>query len=305
MLNQMPDQVARTCVTSPPYFGLRDYGTGDAQVGLEETPEQYVERLIGIFRAVRRVLRDDGTLWLNLGDSYSSHKGASQGVDPKNGARRFGMRPNDRPLPGLKHKDLIGIPWMVAFALRADGWYLRSDVIWHKPNPMPESVTDRPTKAHEYLFLFAKSERYYYDGAAIAERSKHAGQPVSLGAKSLSRGQATGAGIPASGNGRSDSVTVTDTRNKRSVWTMPTKPYHGAHFAVFPPALVEPCILAGAPEGGVVLDPFMGSGTTAHTARRLCRRSIGIELNEDYLRLARERLSQLSLTGDTQGGWTP
>jgi site-specific DNA-methyltransferase (cytosine-N4-specific) len=262
VLAALPAGCVNTCVTSPPYFGLRDYGTGDAQVGREETPEEYVARLVGIFREVRRVLRDDGTLWINLGDSYA---GGSTASKPRPGAGRADGKVDQRAqrnrngvgaVPGVKPKDLIGIPWMVAFALRADGWYLRSDVIWAKPNPMPESVKDRPTKAHEYLFLLTKNRRYYYDADAVRE-------PANQGAA---------------------------WRNRRSVWTVTPRPYKGAHFAVFPPALIEPCVLAGSPEGGTVLDPFIGSGTTAEVARSAGRHCIGIDLNGEYLALAVQRL---------------
>lgn len=228
VLAALPEQSVHCVVTSPPYWGLRDYGV-DGQLGLEHTPEEYVSNMVSVFREVRRVLRDDGTLWLNLGDSYAGPKVPS----------------------GLKPKDLVGIPWMVARELQADGWYLRSDIIWSKPNPMPESVTDRPTKAHEYVFLLSKRERYYYDAEAVREPAIHAGEVVKLGDKSLSRGQAAGAGIAPSGNGRADSVVVAPGRNLRSVWTIPTEPYPGAHFAAFPQKLVEPCIKAGTSERGV------------------------------------------------------
>lgn len=247
-------------VTSPPYWGLRDYGTV-GQLGLEPTPEEYVANMMAVFREVWRVLRDDGTLWLNLGDSYATNGGA--GYQGKNGQRadrrftqeslrhRLNRETRNRPGEILKPKDLVGIPWRVAFALQADGWYLRSDVIWSKPNPMPESVTDRPTKAHEYLFLLAKSNRYFYDAEAIKDPATYAGKVVSLGDKSLSRGQAAGAGIDPSGNGTASSVTVAPGRNRRSVWEIATQPYPEAHFATFPEALVEPCVLAGTSERGV------------------------------------------------------
>lgn len=269
--------IAHTCVTSPPYWGLRDYGH-DGQIGLEKTPEAYIETMVEVFREVRRVLRDDGTLWLNLGDSYAGGGGYSPGS----------------PL-GLKPKDLVGIPWRVAFALQADGWYLRSDIIWHKTNPMPESVTDRPTRAHEYVFLLSKSRGYYYDFDAIKEKAQNAGAVVSLGDKSMSKGQASGRGVKASGNGLSDSYTVPDDRNKRTVWTVSSRPYSGAHFATYPPDLIKPCIMAGAPEGGIVLDPFFGSGTTGRVAEDLGRRWLGIEGNPDYERLIMDRTAQRGL----------
>jgi len=258
---------AQMCVTSPPYFGLRDYGHDD-QIGLEQTPEEYIAALVEVFRCVRDVLADDGTLWVNIGDSYvgamSQHKDSgsfgetsciskkTQGGIPQTGRveRNRLLREN-----GLKPKDLIGIPWILAFALRADGWYLRQDIIWHKPNPMPESVQDRCTKAHEYIFLLSKTERYHFDSKAMQEDT------------------AVGA-----------------TRNRRSVWSVPTRPYKGAHFATFPPALIEPCVQAGSREGDIVLDPFMGSGTTAEVALRHGRRFLGCELNPEYKQLQDERI---------------
>jgi DNA modification methylase len=253
---------AQTCVTSPPYFGLRDYGH-DEQIGLEETPDEYIKAMVEVFRCVWDVLEDDGTLWLNIGDSYAGNNSRAS----NNGRAGFG-NPREKVVnrtgEGLKTKDLIGIPWMLAFALRADGWYLRQDIIWHKPNPMPESVQDRCTKAHEYIFLMSKSQKYHFDHVAIKE--------------------------PIKGDGESDEMA-----NKRSVWTVPVKPYTGAHFAVFPTELIEPCILAGAPVGGIVLDPFMGSGTTAQVAQSLGRQYLGCELNENYKPLQKKRLSQMSL----------
>lgn len=242
----------QTCVTSPPYFGLRDYGH-DGQLGLEQTPEQYVEAMVEVFSCVREVLADDGTLWLNIGDSYASFRdgkavpdstrGESNGTPVPKGSARNRMASTFSG-SGVKSKDLIGIPWMLAFALRADGWYLRQDIIWHKPNPMPESVTDRCTKAHEYIFLLSKREKYYFDNTAMEEDAVSAGKRVSLGEKSFSKGQAIGAGIPPSGNGNADFYDVKAKRNRRSVWTVNTVPYRGAHFATFPPELIEPCILS-------------------------------------------------------------
>ena len=271
VLATLPATSVQTCVTSPPYFGLRDYGA-DGQIGLEPTPAEYVDEMVAVFREVWRVLKDDGTLWLNLGDSYAAARGGSTppaetlagGVNGwmpdgtrTNRDRKAGYNPSrNAPAIGLKHKDLIGIPWRVAFALQADGWYLRQDIIWHKPNPMPESVTDRCTKAHEYLFLLAKSERYYYDAEAIAE--------------------------PATND---------DSRNRRSVWTVPTKPFSGAHFATFPPDLIAPCILAGSRPHDVVLDPFGGAGTTGLVADRLGRDATLIELNPEYVGIAERRLT--------------
>ncbi len=287
VLRGLPDGMAQTCVTSPPYYGLRDYGCA-GQIGLEVTPDAYVARLVDVFREVRRVLRDDGTLWLNLGDSYAS--GGRKSRDPGQSkihpafdgdAFADGLRPVDPP--GIKPKDLLGIPWVVAFALRADGWWLRQDIIWHKPNPMPESVTDRCTKAHEYVFLLTKSARYFYDAAAIAEEAERgdAGSRFDQGKTAqhqLDR-QASGARID---DGR---------RNARSVWPIATQPYSGAHFATMPPALAERCIKAGSKPGDMVLDPFGGAGTTGLVADRLGRSATLIELNPEYARLARERIT--------------
>jgi DNA modification methylase len=304
LLRGLPAGSVDCCITSPPYFGLRDYGV-DGQIGLEDTPQAYVARLAELFREVRRVLKDTGTCWINLGDSYvgatSQHRdGGSQShnsvISKKtmNGIPDNGRAERNRALyqSGLAMKQLIGIPWRIAFALQDDGWILRSDIIWHKPNPMPESVTDRPTKAHEYVFLLAKEPRYYYDAAAIKEPSIDAGKTVKLGSKSLSKGQAAGARVNPSGNGIADSVIVKEFRNKRSVWTIPTKPNPEAHFATYPDELITPMILAGCAPCGVVLDPFMGSGTTALVARKQGRHFIGSELNPDYVAIANRRLSQ-------------
>jgi DNA modification methylase len=280
----------QTCITSPPYYGLRDYGH-EGQIGLEETPEAFVAKMVEVFREVKRVLRDDGTLWLNLGDSYAGSGGAGNQfgqLDKGLAKYKQGGKPKDI---GLKPKDLIGIPWMVAFALRADGWYLRQDIIWHKPNPMPESVTDRCTKAHEYIFLFSKSQKYHFDNEAIKEDSQYYGSDARSGMGNI-RYEGKRTEGEASANGQQSFVTINEKRNKRSVWTVTTKPYSGAHFATFPPDLIEPCILAGAPEGGIVFDPFMGSGTTAHTALRAGRQYVGCELNGEYIKLANKRLSQ-------------
>jgi DNA modification methylase len=331
VLPWLPDGCVQTCVTSPPYFGLRDYGHAE-QIGLEDTPDAFVGALVEVFREVRRVLADDGTLWLNLGDSYCTSPKGNPGVRGNiNGGKRDGAE-NDTGasaldksrLPGLKPKDLIGIPWRVAFALQADGWWLRQDIIWHKPNPMPESVTDRCTKAHEYVFLLSKSSRYYWDAEAMQEPV----QSDKGNAKSFRGGaycnnatfdNATGGNRTVTGNTRSkrdsfkregskraavipgqsvgthredrpESDYPLDTRNRRSVWSVATRPFKGAHFATFPPALIEPCIAAGCPRGGMVLDPFGGAGTTALVAERLGRNSISIELNPDYVALARARL---------------
>jgi DNA modification methylase len=352
-LRELPAGAAQMCVTSPPYWGLRDYGTAawdggaadcdhagepfrtranvngntgtgidgknaegrqfyrdrcrkcgarriDRQLGLEATPEAYVARMVDVFREVRRVLRDDGTLWLNIGDSYAGGGTIGrndQGKRVSDGAMMDGWKstPNmgtRAAVATCKPKDLVGIPWMLAFALRADGWYLRSDIIWSKPNPMPESVTDRPTKAHEYLFLLSKRERYYYNADAI--REAHA--------------------EPWRGQGERDTPNKVDTsevagwalktgkreynpngRNKRDVWTIATAPYPDAHFATFPPDLVRPCILAGSPDGGVVLEPFAGSGTTLQVAKELGRQAIGIELSGEYLPMIAERLDRVAI----------
>jgi DNA modification methylase len=299
VLQQLPASSVDCCVTSPPYFGLRDYGTA-GQIGLEQTPEQYIDALLGVFREVRRVLKDDGTLWLNLGDSYagSTMIGGNNGINASGGDSGFKIQRQfnkPRQLSGLKTKDLIGIPWRVAFALQADGWYLRSDIIWHKPNPMPESVTDRPTKAHEYLFLLAKSERYYYDAEAIKE-------PVSLSSMERAKysrvGHAKdvyGDGITNLRNPKTDEASrqreiESGVRNKRTVWTFATLPTPDAHFATFPIEIPQTCISAGCPPNGVTLDPFAGSCTTGLAALKTGRRFIGIELNQSYIDIARTRL---------------
>jgi DNA modification methylase len=284
---------AQTCVTSPPYYGLRDYGH-DGQIGLEETPEDYIKAMVEVFRCVWDVLEDDGTLWLNIGDSYYNYRpGKGQALIKQSVANNEQDLPQTcarrgNKLDGLKEKDLIGIPWMLAFALRADGWYLRQDIIWHKPNPMPESVQDRCTKSHEYIFLMSKSQKYYYDHESIKDPVKQ-----DWGTRDRTDGKYhnNGSGLqPHSGLEKSYEMA-----NKRSVWTVTTKPYAGAHFAVFPSDLIEPCILAGAPVGGIVLDPFMGSGTTAQVAQHLGRKYLGCELNIDYKPLQNNRLAQQSL----------
>lgn len=284
ILDALPDQSVQTCITSPPYFGLRDYGV-DGQIGLEDTPEAFTLRLVEVFREVRRVLRNDGTLWLNLGDSYAANRGY-QVPDGKH--TDVGNAKASKVPAGLKVKDLIGIPWRVAFALQADGWYLRQDIIWSKPNPMPESVKDRCTKSHEYIFLLSKSARYYFDNEAIKEPL--AASSVARLSQSNLENQRGSDRVPGKTNGNMKAVSDGDTRNKRSVWTVTTKPYKGAHFATFPPALIEPCVLAGAPEGGVVLDPFSGSGTTGQVALAHGRKYIGIELNSEYQKLAIKRI---------------
>ena len=255
----------KMCVTSPPYYGLRDYGGEENQIGQENSPEEFVDQLVDVFRGVREVLTDDGTLWLNIGDTYYNYR--KDGCIPK---QTFSNTRQDLPittprrsnkLVGYKDKDLIGIPWLLAFALRKDGWYLRQDIIWNKPNPMPESVKDRCTKSHEYIFLFSKSKNYYYDNESIKEPTKEGGA----------------------------------TKNKRSVWTVNKKPYKGAHFATFPPELIEPCIKAGSQKGDIILDPFMGSGTTGMVAKSLGRHYIGCELQESYNDLIQNRVSQYTI----------
>lgn len=337
----------QTCVTSPPYWGLRDYGVA-GQIGLEATPEEYVARMVEVFRLVRDVLADDGTLWLNLGDSYagsgrgghvsntSTLQGSIEHEQECRKARGSQLAPGFHaaaaaagnigrawvpPPAGLKNKDLVGIPWRVAFALQADGWYLRSDVIWNKPNPMPESVTDRPTKSHEYIFLLAKSERYHYDAEAIREPATHSS--IARWSQNI-EDQAGSDRVPGKTNGRMKAVggprkdkqrghirrhagfndrwdhmskaeQAATGRNKRSVWTVTTKPYSEAHFATYPPDLIEPCILAGSRPGDIVLDPFFGSGTTGEVAERLGRQWIGIELNPEYGKLAAQRTAQTGM----------
>jgi len=339
-LSEFLPQSARTCVTSPPYYGLRDYGTAtwiggdpncnhrrdtkvnpkncitghknhdemagvgdaiyktvcpkcgairqDSQIGLEETPEEYIENLVNVFRGVRDVLTDDGTLWVNLGDSYYNYRPGKGQSYPKQSVSKTKQDLPDNcnkrgnKLDGLKEKDLIGIPWMFAFAMRKDGWYLRQDIIWHKPNPMPESVKDRCTKSHEYIFLFSKNRKYHYNNEAIKEPAKD------WGTRDRTKGKYhnEGTGLqPHSGLTKSY-----PTKNKRSVWSVTNKPYREAHFATYPPDLIEPCILAGSEVGDIVLDPFMGSGTTAAVAKALGRDYIGCELHEDYGNLIQKRI---------------
>lgn len=289
ILPTLEAQSVHCCVTSPPYFCLRDYGCV-GQIGLEQTPDEYVSALCGVFREVRRVLRDDGTLWLNLGDSYTTQPGKGSNVpQTKWQANNYPEIAAHRSLDcGVRPKNLLGIPWRVAFALQADGWYLRSDIIWAKPNPMPESVTDRPTKSHEYMFLLAKRERYYYNHEAVKEKCQ-SDHPSGNGFKRPSKLSFDGRGSDTQWTG------VGGKRNRRTVWKIPTRPYSGAHFAVFPPKLVEPCILAGCPEGGTVLDPFGGSGTTGCVAVQNRRNAVLIELNTEYVVLQRERTSKVQL----------
>ena len=346
MLKTVPDGIVDCCVTSPPYYGLRDYGTGvwtggdpncphyrtskksdktatghknmmetghpvgdaifknicpicgavriDKQIGLEETPEEYIQRLVTVFREVKRVLRDDGTLWVNIGDTYATgttaerQQSKSAGVganrpEAQNSVRRVGT-PH-----GIKAKDLIGIPWMLAFALRADGWYLRQDIIWRKPNPMPESVRDRCTKSHEYIFLFSKKPKYYFNGDAIKENAKPDNSVRDRDHTKLNNtpGRTRMGGLKTNHYIK---------RNKRDVWRVATRPYKEAHFATFPEQLIEPCILAGSRPNGIVLDPFFGSGTTGVVAEKYGRRYIGVELNEEYVKLAEKRLDGVQMS---------
>jgi DNA modification methylase len=316
VLRTLPENTIDCCVTSPPYFGLRDYGV-DGQIGLEQTPEEYIQKLVEIFREVRRVLKDAGTLWLNIGDSYAGSNGNGYrqskyiNGDVYRSDTNYNLRKRTaRKDIGCKPKDLIGVPWMLAFALRDDGWYLRQDIIWAKPNPMPESVKDRCTKSHEHIFLLSKSPRYYFDGEAIAEPV--AESTIKRVSQDLENQQ--GSYTPSKGNGKMKAVVryggkeytenpdvfnrtksgnmydFRPKRNKRDVWTVTTKPFKGAHFATFPPNLIEPCVLAGCPVGGVVLDPFMGSGTTGVVAQQHGRNFCGIELNPEYLTMAAARI---------------
>lgn len=325
-LRSLPDQSVHCVVTSPPYFGLRNYGDQELQIGQEATPDEFVAAMVAVFREVHRVLRDDGTLWLNLGDSYAANRPYQ--VPSTKGGKKHGPAQSNggggaKVPEGLKPKDLIGIPWRVAFALQADGWYLRQDIIWAKPNPMPESVRDRCTKAHEYIFMLTKSPRYFYDHEAIKNppseallrqvREGYTGSDSkdfgSGGAQSASGTKARiiqnardkidkqrGHGRRHAGfNDRWDTMTRAEQRalgsNKRSVWTVSPKPFKEAHFATYPPELIEPCILAGCPEGGTVLDPFFGAGTTGLVAEQHGRNWIGCELNPDYVEIAERRIA--------------
>ena len=307
VLKTLQSESVNVCVTSPPYFGLRDYGV-DGQIGAEQTPEEYIDKLVEVFREVRRVLRPDGTLWLNIGDSYATRSGNNP---PTNTRNSCGHTAKKVPI-GYKQKDLIGIPWMLAFALRADGWYLRQDIIWHKPNCIPESVKDRCTKCHEYIFLLSKSPKYYFDADAIsepiAERSVKRYMQNIDGQEGSHRqpnrnGRAMKAAMPKlGGNKYGDSTDVKARtksgreyiaqlrKNKRDVWSVSTHGFKGAHFAVFPEELVRPCILAGSPVGGVVLDPFFGSGTVGVVSMKENRNFIGIEINPGYVDIANDRL---------------
>ena len=306
-MKDLPDRSIQCVVTSPPYWGLRDYGS-DGQLGLESTPEEYVENMVKVFREVKRVLKHDGTVWLNLGDSYNGSGGA--GGDYNKGGLKDGQpKYKGRNISSLKPKDLVGIPWRIAFALQADGWWLRQDIVWHKPNPMPESVTDRCTKAHEYIFLLSKSAKYFYDADAIKEKASWIeDRPSGMERNAESyRGKVKyndnnygGGGTSFKGHSgnykaNGELINPDGMRNKRSVWSINTKPYAEAHFAVFPPKIPELCIKAGTSEGDTVLDPFFGSGTTGWVAQRLGRKWIGIELNPEYIEIAEKRFIQQDL----------
>ncbi len=292
-LKKLEDQSINTCITSPPYWGLRDYGV-DGQLGLEETAEEFIEGMVRVFSEVKRVLRDDGTLWLNMGDSYamSSIRGKDSKFSGHLGAMKHwgkegSIQLGKRNLPfNLKPKNLIGMPWRLALALQADGWYLRQDIIWHKPNPMPESVRDRCTKSHEYIFLLSKKPKYYYDHEAIKEDAKYPQGPNSP--KSIKKGQGE---FGMDTRGGLHKIGANPKKNKRSVWKVSTKPFKGAHFATFPKDLIEPCVLAGCPEGGTVLDPFGGSGTTGIVAAQHKRNAVLLELNQEYIDLAKDRIN--------------
>jgi len=304
-LKTLPECSVQTCVTSPPYYGLRDYGN-DAQIGLEQSPEEYIAKLVEVFREVRRVLKDDGTLWLNLGDSYNSGSG---GYDDKYEGGFVGredikdkvMKRKGRADNSLAPKQLMMIPARVALALQADGWWLRSEIIWHKPNPMPESVTDRPTKSHEMIYLLAKSARYFYDAEAIKEPANYDGRKDEIMHGSAKYDSAIVPGDQVQSmardghvrwNKNADGLRV---RNKRDVWVVTTKPYKEAHFATFPPDLIEPCILAGSAEGDTVLDPFNGSGTTGEVSIKHKREYVGCELNPEYIELTHKRLANVDV----------
>lgn len=312
VLPRLPKGVARTCVTSPPYWGLRDYGV-DGQLGLEPTPDEYVAQMVAVFRMVREVLADDGTLWLNLGDSYAGsgqNSGSTLESLTEKQRSNAGCRFERLPIPdGLKRKDLIGIPWRVAFALQADGWYLRQDIIWAKPNPMPESVRDRCTKSHEYIFMLSKNAKYFYDADAIKEpalyphddrkgraKTTHKTAPTTqINGIRADKQRGHSAGFNDRRDAMEEAAQCSGMRNKRSVWTIAPKPFKGSHFATFPPALIEPCVLAGSPIGGVVIDPFSGAGTTGLVALQQGRKYIGIELNPEYITMTQRRFAEAGL----------
>lgn len=296
LASRMPDNFIDCVITSPPYYGLRDYGT-DGQFGLEETPEKFVENLVNLFREVRRTMKDTGTLWLNLGDSYNGNSTNRTGQNGYNdGRENRSERFSVGGINGLKPKDLIGIPWMVAFALRADGWYLRQDIIWHKPNPMPESVTDRCTKAHEYIFLLSKSQKYFYDIEPIREPIK---DNCDGSIRAIARTASGALGGENKHNIEERIYNEIKGANKRSVWSVTTKPFKEAHFATFPEDLIEPCVLAGCPKGGLIYDPFGGAGTTAKVAVKHGRNYILSEINPDYIKIAEKRIRDFVIVQGT------
>jgi len=303
MMRTLPEKSVHTCVTSPPYFGLRDYGV-EGQIGLEESPAEFLARLVAVFREVRRVLRDDGTIWVNMGDSYARDGGTDRKVPTSarvQSTRNTLIQMSDRTSRspgGMKSKDLMGMPWRLAFALQDDGWYLRQDIIWNKPNPMPESVRDRCTKSHEYVFLLSKSKKYYFHQEAIAEDAVEPRGPGNVAPIEALPGERSTENSNIRGS--LHKIGPRFTRNKRSVWTVATHSFKGAHFATFPPDLIRPCILAGAPRGGLVLDPFGGAGTTALVSMQEGRRSILCELNPEYAALAQQRLDTAWLDGAAQ-----
>ena len=297
-LRELPEESVHCCVTSPPYYALRDYGL-DMQIGREDTPEQYIDRLTEVFRELRRVLRSDGTLWLNIADTYCGTGNKGYHADPKNPKGRNGQQiARNNRVSGCKQKDLIGIPWLLAFALRADGWYLRSDIIWQKENPMPESVKDRLSRCYEHIFLFSKSKKYFFDYKAISEPIAPAtAERLKRGMKGGNKYGKTVPGQPQPQSinrprehGEIKDADINPLRNKRDVWKINTVPFKGGHYAAYPPKLVETCLLAGCPEGGIVLDPFMGSGTTGMVASQMGRHFVGIELNPEYTELAYKRI---------------
>ena len=306
-LRRISSSSVHCIVTSPPYWGLRDYGV-KGQLGLEGTPEAYIEKLVDVFRELRRVLRADGTLWLNMGDGYASsgsggpHSGLkelAQKWDPRKKLRRSNraqdeiVYPKKRVPRGFKTKDLIGMPWRLALALQADGWYLRTDIIWHKPNPMPESVRDRPTRSHEYIFLLTKNGRYFYDHKAVMEPVSGNSHARGKGVNPKARTSGAAGRVKQNASFSAAVAGLVDKRNRRTVWTVNTKCFRGAHFATFPPKLIEPCIAAGCPPRGLVLDPFAGAGTTGVVAVSQGKRFVGIELNPEYARMARKRLARV------------
>lgn len=297
-LDSLPEKSVQTVITSPPYWGLRDYGNDD-QIGLEDTPDKYVAEMVDVFAKVWRVLADDGTLWLNLGDSYAGNNSRAS----NNGRAGFGAEREGtykKTGEGIKPKDLVGIPWRVAFALQSAGWYLRSEIIWHKPNPMPESVTDRPTKSHEHIFLLSKNSSYFYDHEAVKEQVALSTVERLAQDIELQEGSAR-ANAGLKNNGNMKAVGSSETRNKRDVWTVATSPFKGAHFATYPKKLIEPCVLAGSKLGDTILDPFSGSGTTGIVAIQNGRNYIGLELSPEYAAISEKRIAdEVGLLGSVE-----